>query len=176
MSNENNSRNVMINNVELHWVKLSKAVDNYAGDSTQYEIQARIPMKRKAEFEEFGVTKDQDGMCTKNFYKKEFKADGSLGVKVKVVDAFGDPVDPKMIGNGSKGNIRLLARDYEIKHPKTGKVTKSGVTTILMAVQVTDLVKYESPEQDNDFDYAEKKVVKAGAKNANDISDEDIPF
>ena len=177
MSNENNSRNVVINDVELHWVKLSKPVDNYAGDAMQYEIQARVPKKRDAEFAEFGKTKVEDGMSIKNFYKKELKADGTPGIRVKVVDVYGDPINPGTIGNGSKGNIRLLARDFEIKHPKTGKVTKSGVTTILMAVQVTELIKYEPQEQDGaDFDYAEKKEVKAGAKRANDVEDDDIPF
>ena len=43
-----------------------------------------------------------------------------------------------------------MQRPYEIKAPN-GKVTKSGISTVLSAVQITDLIKYE-PKGGMDFD------------------------
>jgi hypothetical protein len=177
MSNANQveSRNVMISNVELHWAKLDKAVPNFQGDADQWEVQVRVPKKRREELEEFGKVKEEDGGKTisKNFYKKTTKADGEPSQRVKVVDIYGDAVDPKTIGNGTKANIRLLARPFQIKNPKTGKVTKEGTTTILMAIQITELVKYERQGGDmNDFDYKEKPA--GGNKKV--VEDDDIPF
>lgn len=175
---QNESRNVIISDVELYWTKLAKPVANYDGDAEQWEIQARVPKKRRADLEEFGKVKEEDGGKTisKNFYKKTEKADGSPAQRVKVVDQYGDPVDPTTIGNGTKANIRLLARPYELKNPKTGKVTKSGITCMLMAVQVTKLVKYEPKGGDfNDFEYAERPANSTGNTNKG-MKDEDIPF
>ena len=78
------------------------------------------------------------------------------------------PLDPKIIGNGSVGNVIIMLKDYEIKAPN-GKVTKSGTTVTLVAVQVTDLVKYV-PKASNfvDFDEVENDNVAE--------EDEEIPF
>ncbi len=158
---DNNTRNVIIRDVIINWAKLNpaKPVDNYAGDAKQWELQAQIPVARRAEFEQFGKVKGvADGkkkFVERGFQKKAFKADGEPAKPVEVVDIYKNPVDPKTIGNGSKGNLKLMLRDYEIKNPKTGKVTKSGTTAMLVAVQITDLVKFEPKDNGNfaDFDY-----------------------
>jgi hypothetical protein len=186
MSNQFEPRNVILKNVTLFWAKLDKPVDNFAGDAQQWEIQVRVPKKRKAELEEFGKIKEQDdGTVSINFRKKSEKADGSPAAKVRVVDSAKEPMDSKSIGNGSTGNVMLMLKDYEIKHPKTGKVTKSGTQTMLTAVQVTNLVIFEKSGGENftDFDMedspapAKKAAAKSKAKPAADEQDEDdIPF
>jgi hypothetical protein len=52
----------------------------------------------------------------------------------------------------------IMQSPYEIKHPKTGKVTKSGISSMLVAVQVTKLLKYE-PKPKVDFDSADTSDV-----------------
>jgi len=180
-------RNVILKNITLFWVKLSKPVDNYAGDAQQWEIQARVPAKRKAELEVYGKVKEQeDGTVSINFRKKSEKADGTPAAKVRCVDGDKEPMDPKIIGNGSVGNIMLMLKDYEIKHPKTGKVTKSGTSAMLTAVQVTKLKEYERKDSGDfvDFDTesdeqpAKKAPAKTKAKPTKDFDDmdDDIPF
>jgi hypothetical protein len=186
MSNQFEPRNVILKNITLFWAKLDKPVDNFAGDAQQWEIQARVPKKRRAELEQFGKVKEQDdGSVSINFRKKSEKADGSPSAKVRVVDGSKEPIDSKSIGNGSVGNIMLMLKDYEIKHPKTGKVTKSGTQTMLTAVQVTDLKIFEKTGGENftDFDMedeapaAKKAPAKGKAKPAADEQDDDdIPF
>ena len=60
-----------------------------------------------------------------------------------------------------------MLKDYEIKAPN-GKVTKSGTTVTLTAVQVTDLVKYV-PKNSNFVDFDE-------VEGSSEVSDEEIPF
>lgn len=178
----NEPRNAIVKNVTFFWAKLDKPVDNYAGDALQWEVQVRVPKARREELEVYGKVKDQDdGTVSYNFQKKAFKADGSPAARVRVVDAAKEELtDRNSIGNGSKGNIILMLKDYEIKNPKTGKVTKSGTSNMLTAVQITDLKIYERTNSGSftDFDdetAEEKPKAKAKAKKA-DLSDDDIPF
>jgi len=61
----------------------------------------------------------------------------------------------------------VMQKPYEIKAPN-GKVTKSGISNMLTAVQVTTLIKYV-PKSDNfvDFEATESDV---------DVTTEDSPF
>lgn len=157
---DQNGRNEILSNVELHWCKLDKPVSPFGTE--QYEISVQVPKKRASELETYGkpkAVKDKDGKDTGkvsiNLKKKALKKDGTDAAKVRVVDTKKNPIDPKTIGNGSVGNVMLFLQDYQIKAPN-GKVTKEGTSVMLVAVQVTDLVKYE-PKSDNytDFDYDE---------------------
>lgn len=170
-NNTDTTRNIIIRDVILNWCKLNpaKPVDNYAGDATQWELQASIPVKRREEFEIFGkvkeVTEGKIKCVQRGFQKKAVKADGTPAKPVEVVDIYKNSIDPKTIGNGSKGNILLMLKDYEIKNPKTGKVTKSGTTAMLIKLQVTELVEYVPTGNGNftDFDY-ESEGEEAPAK------------
>lgn len=176
MANVGTGRNVIINNVILFWPKLARAVENQFNGEMQYEVQGRVPKKRRAEFEEFGKVKEQDdGTVSFNFKKKAVKSDGTPAAKVSVVDEDGDEVNPMSIGNGTKANIRLLLNDYEIKNPKTGKVTKSGTSAMITAVQVTDLVVYEGGNSEGfvDFEYKGGKKASKVAESEDEGSEED---
>ena len=152
----NEGYNEIIRDVELHWCKLDKPVDPFG--TLQWEISIQAPKKREAELAKYGktkVVKDKDGKDTGkisvNLKKKALKADGTDAAKVGVVDIHKNPMDSKVIGNGTKGNVMVFCKPYELKAPN-GKVTKSGTAIMLTKVQVTDLVKYE-PKSDNFVDF-----------------------
>jgi hypothetical protein len=150
-TNTNTSTNAIIKDVTFAWVHLDKAVSPFGTD--QYDIQIQVPKARKSELEKFGTVKevkDKDGKVTGAFSvslkKKAFKADGEPAMKPRVVDAAKNPMSPEdvaSIGNGSKGNVIVTLRPFEIKGPN-GKVTKSGISKILSAVQVTEMKVYKS--------------------------------
>jgi hypothetical protein len=152
---------VIVKDVALFWPKLAKPVDAFGTE--RYELQIRAPKKRAKELEQFGKIKVQDdGTVSVNLKKKATLADGSPAKKVTVVDKAGDAVNPMIIGNGTKGNVKLMLRDYEIKNAK-GAVTKKGTSVMLIAVQITELVEFES-KGGVDFDYeGEKKPATVEA-------------
>ena len=169
-ANNQEVRNVILKNVSLHWAKLNpeKPVSPFGTD--QWEITIQVDKKRSKEIESFGKVKDgfEKGTVAVNLKKKAQKKDGTPAAAVRVVDGMKQPLDPKLIGNGSTGNVMLMLKDYEIKAPN-GKVTKSGTTVTLVAVQVTDLVKYV-PKNSNFVDFDEE------GSGAEEIADEEIPF
>lgn len=161
-------RNEIIEDVELFWAKLHTPVEPFG--EPQYEIQLRFGKDRVEELEQYGKVKpvkDEKNRFQLNLKKKAFKVDGSEAAKVKLVDTNGDAVDPRTLGNGSTGNVKVMLKDYEIKN-KQGKVTKTGTQVMLIAVQVTDMVVYE-PKSGVDFSYNasdedEEEEVAAPAK------------
>jgi hypothetical protein len=175
-NNMNEVSNVIINDVEFHWVKIAKPVTSFDGSYEQWEVQVQVPKKRAKELEVYGKIKEQpNGKVSINFRKKTEKADGSPAQKVRCVDGSKEALDPTSIGNGSKGNVLLMLKDYEIKNPKTGKVTKSGTSATLIAIQVTELIEYV-PTGGNftDFDEVPQKG-KVPAK-SKQVDEDDIPF
>jgi len=171
MANQNDTtRNAIIKNVQLWWPKLNRPTAPFGEDI--YDLQIRVEKKRAAELEQFGKTRtvdDAPGMVVLNVRKKANKSDGSPARKPVVVDGARDPLDPDTIGNGSIGNIRLRLNDYEIKHPKTGAVTKSGTKAVLEAVQVTKLKVFTPTGGDmNDFDEEEMEIVDNDEQDADD--------
>ena len=143
--------NTIIKDVALFWAKLDKPVSPFGVD--QYELQIQGDKKREKEFSQFGKVKPvESGKISVNLKKKAFKKDGTDAAKVRVVDAGKKELDPKLIGNGSIGNVMVYCSPYEIKLPN-GKVSKAGISTMLVAVQVTDLVRYERKSENFvDFD------------------------
>lgn len=169
-SAQNDTRNVILKNVSLYWAKLNPEKPVSPFGTEQWELTVQADKKRDKELSEFGNTKEgfDKGTVKINLKKKALKKDGSPAAPVRVVDASKNPLDPKVIGNGSVGNVMLMLKDYEIKAPN-GKVTKSGTTVTLTAVQVTNLVKYEA-KNSNFVDFDEEE----GSSTA--IEDEEIPF
>jgi hypothetical protein len=146
-TNQTEGFNTLVRNVQLYWAKLDKPVDPFG--TLQWELTIQVPKKREAEIASFGKVKEgfEKNTVAVALKKKALKADGTEAAKVNVVDANKQPFDSKLIGNGSTGNIIVFQRPYEIKAPN-GKVTKSGTSTMLTKVQVTELVKYERKSGD----------------------------
>jgi hypothetical protein len=157
----NETTNSIIKDVQVYWVKIAEAVSPFG--VPQYECTIQVPKKRIKELEAFGKVKDgfDAGTVKVSLKKKALKADGTDAAKVRCVDAFKNPLDPKTIGNGSTGNIMVMQRPYQIKLPN-GKISKEGITTALSAIQITKLIKYEA-KNDNfvDFDSEEGSSVAA---------------
>ena len=166
----NEVRNVILKGVSLYWAKLNPEKPVSPFGTEQWEITVQTDKKRSKELEAFGKVKDgfDKGTVAINLKKKALKKDGSPAAPVRVVDGMKQPLDPKVIGNGSVGNVMLMLKDYEIKAPN-GKVTKSGTTVTLTAIQVTELVKYE-PKNSNFVDFDEE------GSGSEEIADEEIPF
>lgn len=95
-----------------------------------------------------------------NLKKRSVKQDGlTKADPVNVVDGHRKPLDPRRIGNGSIGNVRVFAYDYA--DPKNGGQPAVGFT--LMGVQVTRLIVYDAVKR-QDFDeeaYTEESAADA---------------
>jgi len=187
MANTSEATNVVVKNLTFFWAKLGKPVEPFG--TLQWELQVRFPKDRVEEMEQYGTVKAVEGeknTFALNLKKKALKNDGSAAQPIEVVGKTADEViDPRTIGNGSVGNVKLMLRDYEIKGPN-GKVTKRGTQVMLTKVQVKNLVKY-TPKTNNDFDFDDiseeqadraeavaKKSVKS--KRAAKEEDDEIPF
>jgi len=187
MANTTEATNVVVKNLTFFWAKLGKPVEPFG--TLQWELQVRFPKSRVEEMEQYGTVKaveGEKGVYSLNLKKKALKSDGSAAQPIEVLGKKADEViDPKTIGNGSVGNVKLMLRDYEIKGPN-GKVTKRGTQVMLTKVQVTELVKY-TPKAGNDFDFDDiseeqadraEAVAKKTAKSKKNVADmdDDIPF
>lgn len=162
-TNQTEGFNTIVRDVQLYWAKLDKPVDPFG--TLQWELTIQVPKKRESEIASFGKVKEgfDKGTVAVALKKKALKADGTEAAKVGVVDANKQPFDSKLIGNGSTGNIIVFQRPYEIKAPN-GKVTKSGTSTMLTKVQVTNLVKYER-KSDNFVDFDTESDTSEEATN-----------
>jgi len=160
----------MIKEVKLYWAKLDKPVSPFGTD--QWELSIQVDKKREKEISSLGRVKAgfEPNTVAVQLKKKALKKDGTEAAKVRVVDAGKNPLDSKTIGNGSVGNVIVYQSDYQIKAPN-GKVTKEGTSTMLTAVQVLDLVKYE-PKNSNFVDFDEEM----GSTTATSASTEDAMF
>lgn len=152
---------VFLTNVDLFFVKCDpqRPSRKMNPENPQWEVQIRTLDSDVAEkWKAMGLTvkfqipagmKPADGFYRANITKRAFKVDGSPGQPVEVVTGDLKPLNPNTIGNGSKGNLRLLKREY----------THNGQQKVgyyLMGIQVTYLKPYEGGA--NGFDAANYTV------------------
>jgi len=174
----------IIEGVELWWVKCDpkNPVKNPdAGKADHWELSARTtdkelalrwakdnvrfkPLRKKVRdsqgnfvLDDMGeevreIVKDEAGKpyFAVSLRKKVTKANGEPSEPVKILGGMND-LDSKVIGNGSIGNIRIFQYPYTYEG-------KDGIASMLMAVQVTKLLKYE-PEEGEAFASVEMEVV-----------------
>ena len=136
--------NHVLRDVELLWAKLDPEAPVAPFSVEQWELTVHVPLARKAELEPFGKVKTDEQRKTAfiNLKKKATDREGNRTKPVQVVDSLKQAFDSKLIGNGSKGNVVVLQKPYQIKTPQ-GKIQREGISTTLLAVQVTELVRYE---------------------------------
>jgi len=195
----------ILKNVELWWAKIDpKApVKNQDADKPDYwDVQVRTtdkayatamikenikfkPLKRivkddngNAMENELGekvreVVKDENGKpyFFVNLRKKVTKVDGSAQQPVQLVAGDLSAINPKEMGNATIGNVRVFQYEYTYQG-------KKGIANMLMAIQVTKLIKYEPKSQEDAFEITEMEVVKIGDNQTIDNSDldDDIDF
>lgn len=139
------SNNIIIRNVEFRWAKLDKPVSPFG--SLVWELSVHVPVDAVTpEFATLGVVKSgNDGTCYVVLKKRADTADGKPAAPVTVLDKDKNPLAANRIGNGSKGAVKVFQRDYEHNGRK-------GLSNVLMAVMVTDLVEYVAPATVDLFD------------------------
>ena len=164
----------IIKNVELWYAKLDPKRPNstFNKENPTWELQIRTRSKAQAkEWKEMNINvkpeEDDDGVYYKtNLKKKSMKRDGEPQNPVKVVSGTLDAIDPKIIGNGSIGNVRIFQYDYEVG-------SRKGVASMLMDVQITTLNEFRPKPREDDFEMVEMKVNKIAD---NQDVDDEIPF
>lgn len=150
-------RTVIISNVELNWAKLERPTEAFG--VSQYEVQiATMDASKADELKAYGITvKESGGKFTASLKRKEIGRDGSANDPVRVVDASNQPTSKTNIGNGSTGNVIVFLAPYDF-------AGRQGVTAVLNAVQITNLVEF-TPQGSVDFD-AISEVVDFGSDDA----------
>jgi len=142
MTTQNKSS--VIRNVNFYYAKLDKPVSPFGTEI--YDLQVRFPKERIEEMSAYGkVRQVEDGNYAINITRKAKNAKGQK-TPVRVVDAEKNPIKD-LIGNGSFGNLIVYQYDWAVSG-------RTGRKTVLIAVQVTDLIKYV-PETEVDFDILE---------------------
>jgi len=147
MTTQNKSS--VIRNVNFYYAKLDKPVSPFGTEI--YDLQVRFPKERIQEMSAYGKVREvEDGNFAINITRKAKNAKGQK-TPVRIVDTDKNPVKD-LIGNGSSGNIIVYQYDWNVSG-------RSGTKTILIAVQVTNLIKYV-PQTEVDFDILEPVANK----------------
>ena len=142
MTTQNKSS--VIRNVNFYYAKLDKPVSPFGTEI--YDLQVRFPKERIQEMSAYGKVREvEDGNYAINITRKAMNAKKQK-TPVRVVDGDKNPIKD-LIGNGSFGNLIVYQYDWAVSG-------RTGRKTVLIAVQVTDLIKYV-PETEADFDIIE---------------------
>ena len=137
-----NTTTKIIRNAEFFWAKLDTPVNPFgAGDA--WELQIRTNSEETATewaLEHINVKKHDEGYFYANLkrYAQSPKT-GKKYAKPIIVGKEKEKIEGVMIGNGSKGNVKVFQYDYS-------NAGKSGTATQFVAVQVTDLIEYKADE------------------------------
>jgi len=147
MSKQNASS--VIRNVSFYYAKLDKPVSPFGTDI--YDMQVRFPKERIEEMSAYGKVREvEDGNFAINITRKAKNAKGQA-TPVRIVDTNKNPITD-LIGNGSSGNIIVYQYDWAVSG-------RTGRKTVLIAVQVTDMIKYV-PQEAVDFDILPNDMPK----------------
>jgi hypothetical protein len=145
---------MIIKNAQLFFAKLDPARPSakYNKKNPTWELQIRTDDKEiKAEWMAAGLNVKPvvpdigEPYFRVNLRKKSIKEDGEKSSPVDVVNASLDPVDPRSIGNGSIGNVRVFQYEYQ---KETGGI---GIASVLMGVQLLKHLVYTPRARDDDF-------------------------
>jgi hypothetical protein len=133
----------LLKNKVAMWSKLGTPEKKYGSEDTQWSIDlvvsdadSRKWVKSKLAMKERFIEVDGKESCVIKLKKDtHWKKSGESKTPVKVVDSYGQDVDPRTIGNGSVVNAQYSVRDWEFQG-------KKGKTAELVAIQVIELVEY----------------------------------
>jgi hypothetical protein len=129
----------IIRDVTLNYVKVDPENPTDPFGTLQWECQIVVPSERASELEGYGSVrpvKDDPSRIAINLKRKAVRKDGDANDPVQLVDGKKQKIDPKIkVGNGSKGNVKVYRREYDV-------AGRQGISTILTAIQITDLIEY----------------------------------
>jgi len=185
----------ILKNCELHWVKCdpNKPDRSFEKDGmwgcqlrtsslsqknewVEQGLKPKLVVHKEGEEEGLPVLFDGKKQWRVNLSKRCVKRDKSLAEPVKIVNGQLEDVDPRTIGNGSIGNVRVFQYD---------STTREGEkVSMLMAIQLTKYIVYEPRNEEDSFDTENTEVVKPAPFNEDesdeegdtDEEDDDIPF
>lgn len=192
----------ILKNCELWWVKCDPAnpdrkfekkgmwtVQLRTTDPTQRKqwrelgLKTKLQTKRNEEDEDVPVlTPEGKKQWQVILQKRCFNAKGQETEPVKVVDGQLNDIDPRTVGNGSVGNVRIF------QYPS--KKNEGEMVSMLMAIQVTKLKVYEPRSAEDSFDFEETEIINPSKGSdsfeeeeesvkkdeSEDDEDDDIPF
>jgi len=145
----------IIRNVTLNYAKVHKSSVNQYGKDV-FDIQLEFTKDRIAEMSEFGKVRESklnDGMFCINLTRPAKNSKGQKN-SIRIVDAEKNNIKAE-IGNGSTGNVMAYSYDWNFGG-------KSGRKTVLIAVQVMNLVAY-TPTEDFDVVISEGETTGEAA-------------
>jgi len=141
----------VVRDLNIYYAKLDKPVEHPYSKKMVYDVQLRFPKDRIEEMAKFGkVRQVEDGNYAINVTRNAVNAKKEKQT-VRVVDTLKQPVKD-LIGNGSSANVILYSYPWTVGET-------SGIKTILIAVQVTNLIKYEPEGVDFDIVEGDKKTT-----------------
>tara|TARA_R100001369_G_scaffold28823_1_gene51716 strand:- start:23165 stop:23686 length:522 start_codon:yes stop_codon:yes gene_type:complete len=145
-------RNFMITNAEAYYPKLEtpqigKGTVNGRPFTTPLQFEIQLRAKDAATLQlwkdnHLPVKENKDGVSSLTIRRRALKADGSDNGKPRVVGSDKQPMDAKIIGNGSTVNVIVWQAPYGDNN--------ESIFNSLTAVQVTELIEYSG--SDIDFD------------------------
>ena len=135
----------VIRDAALFWAKLDPEapVNPFNEAYPHWEVQIRTTSKSVAdEWKAKDLTVKKQDDDNGSFYRvnlkaKAFNRDGKARKPVVVVDGEMMPLDGKIIGNGSIGNVQVDQYEYTMNG-------KTDIGTAIRAIQVTELVEYKA--------------------------------
>ena len=139
------------------WIKLANPEKKYGKEDTQWSIILVVNDEESRKWVRGGLALKEkfleiDGTEAPVIKLKKdthWSKSGEDKTPVKVVDMFGQDVDPRIIGNGSVVNVQYTVRDWEFEGRK-------GKTPELAAVQIVELVEFKgssSVPAGDEFDF-----------------------
>ena len=161
------------------WSKLGTPEKKYGSDDTQWSIDLVLSDDESRKWVRAGLAQkerfmDVDGVEVPVIKLKKdthWKKSGEAKTPVKVVDAYGQDVDPRLIGNGSIVNVQYSTRDWEFQGRK-------GKSAELVAVQVIELVQFSGKSSAGDeFEFLAREQVSledSAPAGDLDLSDDDV--
>ena len=162
---------MILENVKINWPRLGDNPGNkYMSEEKEWSVDALLNDEQAEAWLSSGVKpalKVKDG---EKFIKLRkdivWKKSGDPKKAPTVVNKFGEPLDPGLIGNGSLVNIQVTIREWEFQGQK-------GKSAELVAIQVLELVEYSGGGGDSvAFTFADKPEVPMA-----DLPNEDsVPF
>jgi len=189
----------VLENVELYFTKVDpqSPVAITADGKTGWETQLRTKSKEEAKhwrslsLNVKAVREDKDDEDSKIIFwkttlrKKQFNSKGLETKAPQVVGGDLSEVDPTTIGNGSVANVRVFQYDYAFK-PEGGGL-QEGVGSVLMSMQITELLEYVPQNRESAFTVTKMKRVSVAeqqgeqapvkeSQKSNRIDDDEIPF
>ena len=163
----------VLKNKKLMWTKLAKPEDSFDKSHTYWSTvvlvdQATSDKMKKAGMSGAGKTTVVEGTevpSIKMTRKTHWKKSGDEKSPVRVVDMYGQDIDPRIIGNGTVANVQYTATPYDFNGRK-------GRSVELVAIQVVELVEYKGSASSatNEFDFLarEETVLEDGGLDLDD--------